>query len=619
MFLTIFILFLLILISVFLYFSKKDKDLKEKLSIFEKTFQDIDSAMVIIDNQLNILYSNNMAKTMFVSDEEIMRKSIFRLDSRDATDLEKLIKKHKSHIGKAQFAKINAKLSANDDAVFIKIYFKSFISEKKEESLITFVKIDIVNRENRENREKNNSKEPSITELNNQDFLLHLPNQNQALIDIHKSILDNKKFALLLFNIDNFLKLKSILGQSETDILLEKIVIYLKNSILQIDGTLYSALSDTFLIKIPDIDQEEDLRGFSKRIKHDIKDIINSESMPIDISFSIGGSFFPFYGNGSTMLMKNTYKALVKSKEGGKGIIYIDKHIPDYHNESDKLKLYNEMKIAIDKEQFELYYQPLFDTKTGIIAEADALVRWQHPTRGLISPMEFIPFAQKTGLIVSLNKLIISHTIKQQKKWEIYNFPPIKISINITLRELQTEDFVDFVDSELLRNQISSELVKLKISENIAMTNATMARKQFISLSRLGVSLGLGNFGKGHSSFEHLKALSIRSIQIDRMFILDLVSNIDHQKIVKAIIALGHNFDLDVIAVGIEDKETYDLLKSYNCDFVQGYYFSIPLPTADFQHMLREKTDISSAVSINKEDNNEEERDFFDQYTNGEI
>jgi len=445
------------------------------------------------------------------------------------------------------------------------------------------------------------SKELTPTELNRQDFLLDIPNQNQAIFDINEMILLNRKFALVLISIDDFYKLKGSLGHITTDMFIKKIVEHLKSFLVGVEGVLYSASSDTFLIKIPNIYLDEEIEGLAQKIKNDIKAIMDAQSIPMDISFSIGANFFPFYGNGSTMLLDNTYKALLKAKEQGGCMIYIDKNIPTDYTKSDEFKLYNEMKIAIDEKQFELYYQPLFDIKTGVIIEAEALVRWNHPTRGFISPAEFISVAKKTGLIVKLGEFVITQIIKQQKKWEIYNFPPIKISINITLREIETGDLVSFLKSELYKNQIHPELIKLEITENIAMTNAGIARREFMSLKKLGVSLGLDNFGKGHSSFGYLKALPIGSIQIDRMFVVDLVRNIEHQKIVKAIVALGHNFDLRVLVGGIEDKQTYDLLKSYGCDIVQGYYFSRPLPVTDFQHLLREETNISSMIEISSQ------------------
>ena len=578
---------LLVVLALYLYISKRV--LQQQLSIFERTFKNANSAIVVIDDKTDVVYSNDMVETLFGSYSKMMSsEKLFLLENNQSISMKHLIENHKNHQTKDNsntniFSDVNARLLTSSDRVPVEIFFNSFRLKKS-----TYTSIMMYDK----------SKELTPTELNRQDFLLDIPNQNQAIFDINEMILLNRKFALVLISIDDFYKLKGSLGQITTDLFIKKIVEHLKSFLVGVEGVLYSASSDTFLIKIPYIDVDEDIEGLANKIKNDIKAIMDAQSIPMDISFSIGANFFPFYGNGSTMLLDNTYKALLKAKEQGKCMIYIDKNIPTDYTKSDEFKLYNEMKVAIDEKQFELYYQPLFDIKTGVIIEAEALVRWNHPTRGFISPIEFIPIAKKTGLIIKLGEFVITQIIKQQKKWEIYNFPPIKVSINITLREIETGDLVSFIKSELYKNQIHPEFIKLEITENIAMTNAGIARREFMSLKKLGVSLGLDNFGKGQSSFGYLKTLPINSIQIDRMFVTDLVTNIEHQKIVKAIVALGHNFDLKVLVGGIEDKQTYDLLKSYGCDIVQGYYFSRPLAVTDFQHLLREEINISSMIDI---------------------
>ena len=587
MFVVVSISSLLVVLALYLYISKRV--LQQQLSIFERTFKNANSAIVVIDDKTDVVYSNDMVETLFGSYSKMMSsEKLFLLENNQSISMKHLIENHKNHQTKDNsntniFSDVNARLLTSSDRVPVEIFFNSFRLKKS-----TYTSIMMYDK----------SKELTPTELNRQDFLLDIPNQNQAIFDINEMILLNRKFALVLISIDDFYKLKGSLGQITTDLFIKKIVEHLKSFLVGVEGVLYSASSDTFLIKIPDIDVDEDIEGLAHKIKNDIKAIMDAQSIPMDISFSIGANFFPFYGNGSTMLLDNTYKALLKAKEQGKCMIYIDKNIPTDYTKSDEFKLYNEMKVAIDEKQFELYYQPLFDIKTGVIIEAEALVRWNHPTRGFISPIEFIPIAKKTGLIIKLGEFVITQIIKQQKKWEIYNFPPIKVSINITLREIETGDLVSFIKSELYKNQIHPEFIKLEITENIAMTNAGIARREFMSLKKLGVSLGLDNFGKGQSSFGYLKTLPINSIQIDRMFVTDLVTNIEHQKIVKAIVALGHNFDLKVLVGGIEDKQTYDLLKSYGCDIVQGYYFSRPLAVTDFQHLLREEINISSMIDI---------------------
>ncbi|MBL0720981.1 MAG: EAL domain-containing protein, partial [Sulfurovum sp.] len=233
------------------------------------------------------------------------------------------------------------------------------------------------------------------------------------------------------------------------------------------------------------------------------------------------------------------------------------------------------------------YYQPYIDMNSGTIEGAEALIRWKHPDRGLISPIEFIPLAEKTGFIIELGKFVIEEAIKQQKKWELFDFHKLPIAINLSLREIETGDMVDFVEQLLKKYQINPALLNFEITENIGMVNAEVAKKEFLALKKLGVSLALDDFGTGYASFSYLKDFPLDILKIDLTFISNIIANEEHQKIVKAMINLGHNFNLKVIAKGIEDKETHDLIQSYKCDMAQGYYFSKPLPVFEFQELIR--------------------------------
>jgi polar amino acid transport system substrate-binding protein len=245
------------------------------------------------------------------------------------------------------------------------------------------------------------------------------------------------------------------------------------------------------------------------------------------------------------------------------------------------------LKQALKLDEFELYYQPYIDMKTGKILGAEALLRWNHSYLGVIPPREFIPLAKKTGLIVEIDKLVIKKAIKQQKQWQLFGYNEIQIAINLTLREVERGDLLSFMKIELNKHKIDPKLINFDISESVTMLDTQITKDHFIALKELGISLALDDFGTGHSSFSHLKDFPLDTLKINVPFVSNMIQNEGYQKIVKAIIDIGHNFDLKVMAKGVEDTQTYQMLKDYGCDVAQGYYFSKPLPVFDFQELIR--------------------------------
>ena len=435
------------------------------------------------------------------------------------------------------------------------------------------------------------SKELEVSDFRQKDILTKLPNQNRAVQDIgmliSKMHAQERHFALLLISIDSFTELRAMLGYQKTDRLISRISEHLQYIIKGLDGTIYHMMRNNFLLQIPDIITGEEARRTVTKIKNSLKELFDYSGYTMPLTFSTGISLFPESGTDVDILLDSAYKALSKAKEQGNGYLVVENKGLFSKNKQYEAELYSEMKDALKSREFELYYQPLVNMENDLVCGAEALIRWNHPTRGLVSPAEFIPIAEKTGLIVELDRFVISEAIKQQKKWEIFKFNKLRVSINLSLREIETGVVVDFIAETLTRHQVSPALVKFEITENAAMINPEATIREFEILKKLGVQLALDDFGTGYSSFSYLKDFSLDTLKIDRSFVMDMVSNVEHQKIVRAMIGLGHNFDLQVTAEGIEDKATYGLLKEYGCDIAQGYYFSKPLPVFEFQELIR--------------------------------
>jgi len=245
------------------------------------------------------------------------------------------------------------------------------------------------------------------------------------------------------------------------------------------------------------------------------------------------------------------------------------------------------MHVAIERKQFEVYYQPIVDAKNKEVIKAEALIRWHHPEYGLVPPDLFISIAEKTGFIVELGKFVLNEVLKQQKRWELFKFKQIKISINLSLLEIETGHFVENVIESLNHHQIDPELIQFEITEGLAMQDEKRSAKTFLELRKLGVNIVLDDFGTGYTSFDYLKRFPATVLKIDKTLIDDIVASEDDQHIVKSIIDLGHSLGMKVVVEGVENKNMADILENYGCDYMQGYYFSRPLPVFEFQKMLR--------------------------------
>ncbi|MEA3419577.1 MAG: GGDEF domain-containing phosphodiesterase, partial [Campylobacterota bacterium] len=397
----------------------------------------------------------------------------------------------------------------------------------------------------------------------------------------------NRKFALMALSLDNFNVLRATLGYQKTDIFINRFSEYLQHIAKRLGYSLYQMTRHNFMIMAPDTESGDQAIKIVRQIDKDLNDLLDFSNAQMHLTFSTGVSFFPESGNSINFLIDNAYKALSEAQNKGDGYVVVDQDMPFLKHAQYELSLHNEMHEALKNHEFVLHYQPIIDLQTDNIIGAEALIRWQHPERGMIAPMEFIPISEKTGFTVELGRFVINEVCKQQKRWEIFKFDVIQVSVNLSFREIETTDIAAYIADTVQKNQVDPALLKFEITENVAMINAETTKSEFESLKQLGVQLALDDFGTGYSSFAYLKEFSLDTLKIDRIFIYDLVRNDEHQTIVKAMIALGHSFGLNVTAEGIEDKATYELLKEYGCDFGQGYYMSKPLPVFEFQELIR--------------------------------
>ena len=256
------------------------------------------------------------------------------------------------------------------------------------------------------------------------------------------------------------------------------------------------------------------------------------------------------------------------------------------------MHLESELRRALEYNEFIVYYQPQFNLNTGEVVGVESLIRWQHPKHGLISPAEFIPVAEETGLIIPIGEWVLKTVCKQNKSWQEAGLPPIHVAVNISVYQFQYKNFIETINQVLEETKLKPEYLELEMTESI-MQNMNQLMIVLNELKGIGIKLSVDDFGTGYSSLNVLRYLPIDKLKIDKSFIDDIMDDLNTAPIVKTIIDMGKHLNLDVIAEGVENKEQVDFLKQNKCDVGQGYFFSIPLPAEDINKLLKGFYDVN--------------------------
>lgn len=561
---------------------KLQKMIESKVKVLQKAFDISEEAILILSDKQKVIYANKTMIKLLKLGEDFMQNSLQIMPKVEVkkswVELGELIKKREGSSQKKMHLFLQTKLLTSDrDKIPINLYIDS--SAVDDEYKIWWNIISI----------HNLSKEKESASAAYRHTLTNLPNQSQALMDLNalysKVHLDNKKLALVLINIDNFSQLRAIIGYEQANVILIKFANYLEQLAKKLSFYVYHTFHNDFLLSIPGVESSDDIMKLSKQFQEQLVSFYKMEDVRLYLTASIGISIYP--ESGSTLnLFDNAYKALAQAQKSGHGRISI--YIPDVSEYGyDELILYNEMHEALKKNEFEVYYQPIIEVSNKEIVAAEALIRWRHPKFGLIPPDVFIPMMEKTGFIVEIGRYVLEEVIKQQKRWELFKFKQIEVSINMSLLEIETEGFIENVTKQLVDHQINPELIKFEITEGSAMSSEGEVDTQLLALKNLGVAIALDDFGTGYTSFDYLKKFPADVLKIDKTLVDYILVNQDDQRIVKAMIELGHNLGMKIVVEGIENERMVKMIASYGCDYMQGYHFSKPVPVFEFQKLLR--------------------------------
>ncbi len=429
--------------------------------------------------------------------------------------------------------------------------------------------------------------------ITNYDELTGLSNRELFCDRLYQTILESpnhqRLVAFLLLSIDDFTELSHALNHETVNLLLRAVAQRLTTCIGQTD-VLARLTGDEFGIAQTEIPSFESVIKLSQLILSTIAKPFSIEGNLIHITISIGIVINDLSDRSKIdQTLQQSRLALYQAKRQGRSQYQFYSPEMNAHLQ-EKLALENELYGALERNEMLVYYQPLIDLHSREVTALEALVRWQHPTFGLISPAKFIPIAEANGLIRLIGEWVLRTACEQTRAWQLAGLPKIRISINLSARQFEQSGLVDTVAQILEETQLDASYLELEVTESLLMVDIEHSFKTLEQLRELGIALALDDFGTGYSSLNYLKRFPVNMLKIDRSFVQDLMTNPDSAAVTNAIIALAKSLRLTITAEGIETKEQLDYLQSHGCDEGQGFYFSRPAPADIIVKMLKEKS-----------------------------
>ncbi len=429
--------------------------------------------------------------------------------------------------------------------------------------------------------------EEQLERQNNLDELTGLANRNRlkertdlAVALAHKQ---HGNVALLYLDLDNFKRINDSLGHASGDALLRAVAGRIAAQLRDCD-TAARMGGDDFVIVLPDLADAQQAAMVAHRILQDIARPLQLQEHELTLSASIGLSLFPQDGANYETLLRNADAAMYRAKESGRNTLCF--YTADLNTQAlQKLELEARLRRALERGELRLHYQPLMHLTTEAVNDVEALVRWQTQEGTLVSPADFIPLAEETGLIVPIGQWVLETACQQVRQWQTQGLE-LRVAVNLSARQFQDEGLVESVRQALRQAGLEGRQLKLEITESVVMHNAERATQTLAELKALGVGVAVDDFGTGYSSLAYLRRFPIDQLKIDRSFVQDATVHPDSAAIVHSIIGLARNLRMQTVAEGVETPEQRAFLLAAGCDLLQGYLFSRPLPAQDLYDKL---------------------------------
>jgi diguanylate cyclase (GGDEF)-like protein len=420
------------------------------------------------------------------------------------------------------------------------------------------------------------------------DGLTGLPNRDLFRTRVDEALVEARQrdagVAVLLLDLDRFKEINDTLGHQSGDLLLQALAERL-DTLIRTTDTVARLGGDEFAVISPGAGDSESALQLADRIRAGLEEPFALDGLTLEVETSVGIALFPQHGEDVEALIRHADVAMYLGKKTHRPTLYSTK---DDHYSPDRLALVGELRRAVAESELVVHYQPLVDLSSGGAQRAEALVRWEHPNRGLLSPAEFLPLAEHTGLIRPVTRYVLDVALRDCALWAQAGLA-MGVSVNLSARDLLDLELADEVEELLARHGVDPARLELEITENTILTDPERVRAILCRLRELGVVLGIDDFGTGFSSLGQLKRLPVDVVKIDKSFVLNMAHDENDDVIVRSTIELGHNLGLLVVAEGVETQETWNRLVELGCDTAQGFYLSRPLPKIVLDDWLRKR------------------------------
>ncbi len=420
----------------------------------------------------------------------------------------------------------------------------------------------------------------------NYDALTGLPNRNLLRDRLRQSVFAQRfvrSIGVVFLDIDHFKFVNDSLGHNTGDKLLQNVAERLSETVR--DGDTVARLGgDEFILILSDQPGQEVIYRAMQRIMSRIAEPIDIDGQELMVTCSAGISLYPQDGPDVETLLKNADAAMYQAKEKGRNNFQF--YTAEMNRQvSERLKTETSLRRALERDELALYYQPRFNVGTGALVGCEALLRWQHPERGLLLPERFIALAEETGLIVPIGEWVLRSACEQARAWQKEGCAPIAVSVNLSMRQFRQEALANAIDDALRRSGLEPRLLEMELTESLIMHDTEVAIRILLRLREIGVDISVDDFGTGHSSLSYLTKLPISALKIDQSFVQDIKGSgrTDEGLVAQTIISLARNLKLKVVGEGVETAAQFEFLKKHDCDEVQGFHLGKPMPAPEFE------------------------------------
>ena len=564
------------------------KSTEERLNLFAKCVESFTDALAIYDKNFKLVDINPSFLTLFGGMREQYLNKDFNLPGYDTSYVENII----DVVRQTEHIQQEIKLRNNERVLLpIEISIDEIKNEQNQITNYVVVYSDLTERKKAESQLHN---------LSNRDRTTSLPNRNLFFTNLHNLVQQDAHHELLVFDLYNFKKINDSLGHQLGDSLLAKLAMRL-NKLTRENDVFYRLGGDEFALVMSNTNDLHVITRTAKQFLAAISTPFKMAGHELAITSSVGIVLFPEDGNTPEVLLKNADTAMYHAKKKGNSYLFFN----DTMNRQavKRLQIENLMRFGLKEDHFEVYYQPKMNIRTGKLTGMEALVRFITPKKGIISPGVFIPIAEETGQIIDIGEVVLNKACRDVKKWLDDGLFNGRVAVNLSAKQFSLPDLTSRIDIILQKNALPSYFLELEITEGTVMDDPNEAINIMRSLSARGIHLAMDDFGTGYSSLAYLKQFPLNTLKVDKAFIDDM-KNERGRNMVDSIVTIAHNLDLHVVAEGVEQAHQIDILKTLNCETVQGYYYSKPLSKDEFTEFLKQQQSKATPSLISSKKSN---------------